>query len=51
MTIRESETFVITLRISTYTIWQFIVCFLVFLQCYPDDDSKSSRNMLVIDNI
>ena len=39
-----------TLSSSTYTLLQFTV-FLVLLQCYPDDDDKSDRYMLVIYNI
>jgi len=35
---------------STYTILQFVV-FLVLLYSYPDDDSKSHQNMLVIKNV
>jgi len=33
---------------STYTILRYVV-FLIPLYSYPDDDSKSDQNMLVID--
>jgi hypothetical protein len=44
------EAFIITLSGSTYIIWQ-CVAFFVFLWSYPDDDCKSDRKLLVINNI
>ena len=38
-----------TLSSSTYTLLQFIV-FLVLLQCYPYDDNKGNRYMLIFHN-
>ena len=46
----ESETSIIPLRSSTYTVWQFIV-FLVLPYTFPGDDRESDRNMLVINNM
>jgi hypothetical protein len=39
----ELETSITTLSVSSYTIWQF--------EIHPDDECKSDRNMLVINNV
>jgi hypothetical protein len=44
----EFETWIIMLCDSSYTIWHFIM---YFLYSYTDGDGKSSRNMLLINNI